>query len=108
MPTAVAYGSSYAITVAMPLYRPHLTCDVTNLTGTMGTVAVANVTVKCTDPPAVSGSISGLGSATGLVLINGTDKSTVPAGATSFALDAGAAVPRQHLCGPRALLDRPA
>ena len=86
MPTAVAYNSSYAITVATQ--PTGLTCDVTNGTGTMGTEAVANIAVKCTDPPAVSGSISGLGSATGLVLINGTDKYTVPAGATSFTLDA--------------------
>ena len=87
MPTGVAYGSSYAVTVATQ--PTGLTCDVTNGTGTMGTDAVTNVAVKCTSqPPTVSGSISGLGSATGLVLINGTDKYTVPAGATGFTLDA--------------------
>jgi hypothetical protein len=86
MPAGVAYNSSYAVTVATQ--PTGLTCDVTNGTGTMGTVAVTNIAVKCTgQSPAVSGSISGLGSATGLVLINGTDKYAVPAGATSFTLD---------------------
>jgi hypothetical protein len=87
MPTAVAYGSSYTVTVAAQ--PTGFTCDVTNGTGTIGTVAVTNIAVKCTDQlPTVGGSVSGLGSATGLVLINGTDKYAVPASATSFTLDA--------------------
>jgi hypothetical protein len=87
LPTAVAYGSSYAVTVATQ--PTGLTCDVTNGTGTIATDAVTNVAVKCTDQPlTVGGSISGLGSATGLVLTNGTDAYTVPASATSFALGA--------------------
>jgi hypothetical protein len=87
MPAAVAYGSSYAVTVATQ--PTGLTCDVTNGTGTMGTDAVTNIAVKCTgQSPTVSGSISGLGNATGLVLINGTDKYAVPASATSFTFDA--------------------
>jgi hypothetical protein len=87
MPTGVAYGSSYALTVAK---QPSgLTCDVTNGTGTMAAAAVTNIAVKCTDQPlTVGGSISGLGSATGLVLINGSDTYTVPASATSFTLGA--------------------
>ena len=86
MPTAVAYGSSYAVTVATQ--PTGLTCDVTNGSGTMPADAVTNIAVKCTDQPlTVGGSISGLGNATGLVLINGTDTYTVPAGATSFTLD---------------------
>jgi len=89
MPAAVAYGSSYAVTVAAQ--PTGLTCDVTNGTGTVGTNAVTNIAVACTDKPlTVGGSISGLGSATGLVLANGTDTYTVPAGATSFKLDAAA------------------
>jgi hypothetical protein len=87
MPTAVAYGSSYAVTVATQ--PTGLACEVSNGTGTIGADAVTNIAVTCTDkPPTVGGSISGLGSTPGLVLINGTDTYTVPAGATSFQLDA--------------------
>ena len=87
MPTGVAYGSSYTVTVADQ--PTGLTCNVTDGTGTIGTNAVTNIAVKCTDQPlTVGGSISGLGSATGLVLVNGTDSYTVPASATSFTLDA--------------------
>ena len=87
LPTGVAYGSSYAVVVtAQPT---GLTCDVTNGTGTVAADAVTNIAVKCTDQPlTVGGTISGLGSATGLVLINGTDTYTVPPSATSFTLDA--------------------
>jgi hypothetical protein len=87
MPTGVAYGSSYAVTVATQ--PTGLTCDVTNGTGTVGTAAVTNIAVKCTDQPlTVGGSISGLENATGLVLANGTGTYMVPASATSFTLDA--------------------
>jgi hypothetical protein len=87
MPTAVAYGSDYKVTV---LTQPAgLSCDVTNGTGTIGADAVTNIAVACTDQPlSVGGSISGLERATGLVLVNGTDTYAVPAGATSFKLDA--------------------
>ena len=87
LPTGVAYGSSYAVIVATQ--PPGLTCDVTNGTGTVAAAAVTNIAVKCTDQPlTVGGSINGLGNATGLVLANGTGTYTVPAGSTSFALDA--------------------
>jgi hypothetical protein len=87
LPTAVAYGSSYTVTVATQ--PTGLTCNVTNGKGMVGTGAVTNIAVTCTDQaPAVGGSISGLGNATGLVLINGADKYEVPASATSFTLDA--------------------
>jgi hypothetical protein len=86
MPTGVAYGSSYNVTVTTQ--PTGLTCDVTNGTGTMGTTAVTNIAVKCTDEPlAVGGSISGLEHATGLVLVNGASTYTVPADATSFTFD---------------------
>jgi hypothetical protein len=86
MPTAVAYGSSYNVTVATQ--PTGLTCDVTGGTGTMGAAAVTNIAVKCSDQPlTVGGSISGLERATGLVLANGTSTYTVPASATSFTLD---------------------
>jgi hypothetical protein len=87
MPTAVAYGSEYTITVTTQ--PTGLTCDVANGTGTVGTAAVTNVAVTCTDSPlSVGGSISGLEHATGLVLVNGTETDAVPAGATSFRLNA--------------------
>jgi hypothetical protein len=87
MPTGVAYGSGYDVTVTTQ--PTGLTCDVTDGTGTVGTAAVTNIAVKCTDPPlTVGGSISGLERATGLVLVNGTDTYAVPAGAASFTLDA--------------------
>jgi hypothetical protein len=87
MPTAVAYGSEYTITVTTQ--PTGLTCDVANGTGTVGTATVTNVAVTCTDSPlSVGGSISGLEHATGLVLVNGTETDAVPAGATSFRLNA--------------------
>jgi hypothetical protein len=87
MPTGVAYGSSYTVTVATQ--PTGLTCAVTNGAGTVGAGAVTNLAVACTDKPlTVGGTISGLGGATGLMLVNGTDTYTVPASATSFTLDA--------------------
>lgn len=86
MPTGVAYGSGYDVTVTTQ--PTGLTCDVTDGTGTIATSAVTNIAIKCTNQPlTVGGSISGLEHATGLVLVNGTDTDTVPAGATSFTLD---------------------
>jgi len=86
MPVGVAYGSSYAVKVtAQPA---GLTCSVTGGTGTIATSAVTSVAVKCTDPAPAVGSISGLGSATGLMLSNGVDTVAVPANATSFTLAA--------------------
>jgi hypothetical protein len=85
MPVGVAYGSSYAVKVAAQ--PAGLTCSVTGGTGTIATSAVTSVTVKCADPaPAVVGSVSGLGGATGLMLTNGADTVAVPANATSFTL----------------------
>jgi hypothetical protein len=87
MPTAVAHGSEYKVTVTTQ--PTGLTCDVANGTGTVGAAAVTNIAVTCTDPPlSVGGSISGLEHATGLVLVNGTEMDAVPAGATSFRFNA--------------------
>jgi len=87
MPTAVAYGSEYKVTVTTQ--PTGLTCDVANGTGTVAADAVTNIAVTCTDAPlSVGGSISGLEHATGLVLANGTETDAVPAGATSFRLNA--------------------
>ncbi|MFZ0007322.1 MAG: hypothetical protein WAK94_03685, partial [Steroidobacteraceae bacterium] len=82
MPTAVPYGSAYAVTVhAQPT---GLTCAVTHGSGTMPAAAVTTVTVVCADQTyPLSGSISGL-TASGLVLANGTDTLPVSSGATGF------------------------
>ena len=64
MPTAVAHGSEYKVTVTTQ--PAGLTCDVANGTGSVGANAVTNIAVTCTDPPlSVGGSISGLEHATG-------------------------------------------
>lgn len=84
MPTPVATGSSYAVTVqTQPTGE---SCAVTAGTGTMPASAVATVAVSCTDQPFnLGGSITGL-TAGGLVLGNGTDVRTVASGATSFTM----------------------
>ena len=87
MPAAVAYGSSYAVTVATQ--PAGLTCTVSSGTGTISANAVTDIAVSCAGPPTgVAGRITGLGSAMGLVLNSGAATYAVPAGATSFALEA--------------------
>lgn len=85
MPTKVAYTSSYAVTVqTQPV---GLACTVTKGTGTMPPAAVTNISVTCTGLPfTLGGTISGLGSFTGLVLSNGTDTLNVSGGATTFTM----------------------
>ena len=85
LPTAVAYTSSYAVTVQTQ--PPGLACAVTAGTGTMPAQAVTAVSVSCTDQPfTVGGTVSGLGANSGLVLANGSNTYAVPASATSFVL----------------------
>lgn len=89
MPTAVAYGSSYAVTVQTQ--PTGLTCTVSGGTGTMPAAAVNSVTVTCAVTTyTVGGSISGL-SASGLVLANGSDTLTVAANAGVFTMPTGVA-----------------
>jgi uncharacterized repeat protein (TIGR03803 family) len=85
LPSEVARGSSYAVTVqAQPV---GLACSVSNGAGTMPASAVTTVQVTCTDQPfSLGGARSGLGNETGLVLANGSDMLTVSAGATAFTL----------------------
>jgi uncharacterized repeat protein (TIGR03803 family) len=85
LPTAVAVGSSYTVTVsAQPA---GLACSVSHGSGTMPAGAVSTVQVSCTDQPfSLGGTISGLGAHTGLVLSDGTDSLMVAANATSFTL----------------------
>ena len=85
LPTAVAVGSSYTVTVsAQPA---GLACSVSHGSGTMPAGAVSTVQVSCTDQPfSLGGTISGLGAHTGLVLSDGTDSLMVAANATTFTL----------------------
>jgi RNase P/RNase MRP subunit p29 len=86
LPTTVAYGSSYAVTVhTQPAGQA---CAVSAGTSTMPASNVTSVAVTCTSQPfSVGGSISGL-TTSGLVLANGTDTRTVTLGATSFTMPA--------------------
>ena len=80
MPTAVPYGSAYAVTVQQQ--PTGLTCTPSNATGNMPAGPVTNVTVTCAVTTyTIGGSISGL-TTSGLVLANGTDI-TPPLGATA-------------------------
>jgi hypothetical protein len=61
-------------------------CEVTNASG-RSAFNVSNVYVTCTlKTHALGGSIAGLGNASGLVLVNGSNRVDVPAGATSFSM----------------------
>lgn len=63
-------------------------CDVENPTG-RSAFNVTNVYVVCTlKTHALSGTITGMGDAGGLVLVNGADRVEVPAGATTFSMKA--------------------
>jgi uncharacterized repeat protein (TIGR03803 family) len=85
MPAAVAYSSSYGVTVQTQ--PAGLACAVGNGTGTMPARAVTNVTITCTDQPfSLGGTISGLGNNAGLTLTNGSDTLAVAAGSTSFTM----------------------
>jgi len=89
MPTAVAFGSTYAVTVHTQ--PTNFTCTVSNGSGTIGTNPVSNVTVTCAQTVfTVGGAISGL-TASGLVLANGSDTLSVAANATQFTMPTGVA-----------------
>jgi hypothetical protein len=87
MPTEVAYGSTYTVTVQTQ--PTGLTCSVGNATNTMPPSAVTNVTVTCAaNTYTIGGSVTGLDT-TGLVLQdNGTDDTSIVANATQFSLPA--------------------
>jgi hypothetical protein len=82
MPTAVAAGTAYAITVQ--LQPDALRCTVSNGSGIVGSANVTDVEVTCAPSTfTVGGTVSGLTSA-GLVLANGSASVAVAAGATTF------------------------
>ena len=88
MPTAVPYGSAYAVTVQQQ--PTGLTCTPGNATGNMPAGPVTNVTITCAvNTYTIGGSISGL-TTSGLVLANGTDTTpALGATATSFSMPTG-------------------
>jgi uncharacterized repeat protein (TIGR03803 family) len=85
LPTAVALGSSYSVTVqSQPAGEA---CAVSNATGTMPAHNVTGVLVSCTDQPfTLGGTISGLGNNSGLTLVNGSSTLNVAAGAATFTM----------------------
>jgi sugar lactone lactonase YvrE len=84
LPTTVASGSSFSLTVqTQPVGQ---TCSVASGSGTVGNANVNNAVVTCsTNTFTLAGSVSGL-TGSGLVLANGSDTLAVGAGATSFTL----------------------
>lgn len=81
----IPVDSDYNVTVkSMPSNVDH--CDVSNAKG-RSAFNVTNVYVVCyLKTHTLGGTISGLGDAGGLVLVNGTDKVTVNPGATTFSM----------------------
>jgi uncharacterized repeat protein (TIGR03803 family) len=81
---SLPYASPYAVSVVS---QPQgLACAVQGGSGVMPAHAVTSVAIQCTDQPfTLGGSVSGLGSASGLVLANGADTVSVAAQATTFA-----------------------
>jgi len=86
--TAIDSGLPYAVTVDTQPSGPTQTCVVSGGGGTVGGADVTSVTVNCTtNTYTVGGMVSGLGSATGLVLQNngGDDLAISASGGFAFA-----------------------
>src|SRR5579871_4272047 len=87
MPSTIAVNSTYSVTVSA---QPSgAVCSVNSGTGTMPAHAVNDVAISCSDGLSVGGSITGLGSHSGLVLTNGSDTLSVDPKATSFTMPTG-------------------
>ena len=83
-PDLVETDSSYNITVKTPPSNAEK-CDVLNGSGKMA-FSISNVYVNCTiRQHELKGTVTGL-TGNNLVLVNGSDRVAVPAGATSFAM----------------------
>lgn len=83
--TLIAQGSAYVLTIeAQPVGQ---TCTIANGAGIMGTANVTNVSVNCTPNSnpryAVGGSVSGLTSGTGTLILNGNSANLVEFSANS-------------------------
>jgi sugar lactone lactonase YvrE len=84
MPTRVAFGGSYALTVNT--HPAGLTCSIAAGTGTMGAADVTTPVVTCAaNSYTLGGTVSGLTSG-GLVLANGTDSLSLAAHASRFTM----------------------
>jgi uncharacterized repeat protein (TIGR03803 family) len=85
MPKQVAVGATYSLLVkSQPVGE---SCAIQHASGTMPAANVKGVLITCTDQPySLGGTILGLGSASGLVVANGSDTLSVAAGSTSFTL----------------------
>jgi uncharacterized repeat protein (TIGR03803 family) len=84
MPVHVPSGGPYVVSVQTQ--PTHLTCAVSNGSGTVAAAPVVNIAVTCAASAfTVGGSISGLTS-NGLVLANGSDSLSVLANALQFSL----------------------
>jgi uncharacterized repeat protein (TIGR01451 family) len=83
-PTAIASGSTYAVTVGTQPSSPTQTCTVTNGSSSIGSANVTNVSVACTtNTYTVGGSVSGLaGSGLVLALNNGAQNLPISANGT--------------------------
>jgi hypothetical protein len=82
LPTVVAQGASYTVTVQTQPAGEH--CSLTSSTGTIAGANVTNVAVACAAVShSLGGTISGLPSA-GLVLANGSDTVSPAAGGLAF------------------------
>jgi len=77
-PTALASGSSYAVTVQTQPASPTQTCAVSNGSGTVVATSITNIAVNCTtNTYTVGGTVSGL-AGTGLVLSLNAGAQTLP------------------------------
>jgi hypothetical protein len=84
MPTLIADGGSYALSVESQ--PPGLTCTISGASGTMPSGGVLDLGVTCASTAyTLGGSISGLRSS-GLVLSDGTDDLAVSANAARFSM----------------------
>jgi N-acetylneuraminic acid mutarotase len=89
LPTAVAFGANYDVTVdTQPAF---MTCTPSNASGTMPASSVTNVSLACS-PFAymLGGTINGL-TADGLILANGSDRLSVASNAAVFSMPTGLA-----------------
>jgi hypothetical protein len=82
----VEVDATYNVTVkAIPPNAQ--SCDVSNATG-RSAFNITNVIVSCTlKTHKLTGTINGLGNVSGLVIVNGSDRKPIAAGATTFEMD---------------------
>ena len=105
-PTLLANGASYAVTVFQQPQVPPQTCTVSNGSGTLGVGNVTNVAITCvSDRYTVGGTVSGLGSAGGSLVLqnNAGDNLTVSANGSftfSTAIQVGSAYAVTALSNP--------